>query len=218
MKKAFIIIGILLTAAIGTGYYFYHQEMERQKAEKAAHDSIRHAREVENARLAAIDQARRDSAAAYEKTHSTQVIKLRMEQLLRDEMRSGRNHVGGKNWSERMNILREQCDNVIAYGEEGTDTVFKSFSFKGLMGKDVHVKGDSILRVYYVSEHTAYVDVRYEIGNEEQPEGQEVSYKLAFEKDEWLLDDFTFLYSDGAHVTESEEMKWFIDTYGKAEE
>ena len=203
MKKAFIIILILLIAAAGTGYYFYHQEMERQKAEKAAHDSIRHARELENARLAAIDKARRDSTAAYEKTHSTQVIKLRMEQLLRDEMRNGRNHVGGKNWSETMNILREQCDNVIVYSKEGADTVFSSFSFKGLMGKDIHVKGDSILRVYYVSEHTAYVDVRYEIGDETS-EGQEVSYKLAFEKGEWVLDDFTFIYPDGAHVTESE--------------
>ena len=217
MKKAFIIITILLVAAAGAGYYFYHQEMERQKEEKAIHDSIRHAREMENARLAAIDQARRDSSAAYESTHSTQVIKLRMEQLLRDEMRSGRNHVGGKNWSEKMNILREQCDNVIAYSNMGADTIFRTFSFKGLMGKDVRVKSDSILNVYYVSEHTAYVDVRYEIGDEE-PEGQVVSFILAFEKGEWLLDDFTFIYPDNSHVTESEEMKWFIDTYGKAEE
>ena len=97
MKKAFIIITILLVAAAGAGYYFYHQEMERQRQEKAIHDSIRHAREVENARLAAIDKARRDSSAAYELTHGTQVIKLRMEQLLRDEIRNGRNHVGGKN-------------------------------------------------------------------------------------------------------------------------
>ena len=217
MKKAFIIITILLVAAAGAGYYFYHQEMKRQKEEKAIHDSIRHARDVELARLAAIDSARRDSSAVWERTHGTQVIKLRMEQLLRDEMRSGRNHVGGKNWSEKMNILREQCDNVIAYSKEGADTVFRTFSFKGLMGKDVRVKGDSILRVYYVSSHTAYVDVRYEIGDEE-PEGQEVSFVLAYENDEWLLDDFTFIYPDGAHVTESEEMKWFIDTYGKAEE
>jgi uncharacterized protein YxeA len=217
MKKAFIIITILLVAAAGAGYYFYHQEMERQRQEKAIHDSIRHAREVENARLAAIDKARRDSSAAYELTHGTQVIKLRMEQLLRDEIRNGRNHVGGKNWSEKMNILREQCDNVIAYSNERADTVFRTFSFKGLMGKDVRVKSDSILRVYYVSEHTAYVDVRYEIGDE-QPEGQDVSFILSYEKDEWLLDDFTFIYSDGTHVTESEEMKWFIETYGKAEE
>ncbi len=64
MKKAFIIISILLLGGGGTGYYYYDKEQKRIAAEEAYHDSIRHARDLENARLAAIEKAHRDSLAA----------------------------------------------------------------------------------------------------------------------------------------------------------
>ena len=212
MKKALIIITILLLIGGGTGYYFYDKEQKRIAAERAERDSIRHARDVENARLAAMEKAHRDSISDYEKTHSRDVIRAFAEKLVHEEMMSGRNHVGGKNWSERINILREQCDNIRAYGSHYEDSIFKAFSFKGLMGEDTHFSRDSVLRVYYIAPESAYVDVRFTI--DENPGWQDVTYKLVFVDDHWLIDDFTFEYNDGEFVTESDEMNWFIDTFG----
>ena len=212
MKKAFIIIVVLMLIGGGAGYYFYDREQKRIAAEKATHDSLRLARELNNARLAALEKAHRDSLAEYEKTHSPQVIKAIAEKMIDEEMMSGRNRIGGSNWSERISILREQCDNVLAYSDEEADSIFHSFSFKGLMGKDIHVYSDSITHVYYISPESAYVDVLFNIG-EEYP-GQKVIYKLAFEDERWVIDDFIFEYSDGDVVSESEEMNWFIEEYG----
>ena len=125
MKKAFIIITILILAAVGTGYYFYDKHEKQVAYERYLRDSLRQARELENARIAAIEKAHRDSIAAYEKTHSPDVIKAMAEKLIEEEVMSGRNHIGGKNWSERINILREQCDNVVAYDTTGIDSIYK---------------------------------------------------------------------------------------------
>lgn len=212
MRKAFIIIAILLLSAGGAGYYYYDKEQKRVASERVARDSIRHARDVENARLAAIEKAHRDSVALFEKTHSKAAIMAAAEDLIKQEFLSGRNHVGGKNWTERMNILREQCENVVAYSKEGADSVLKSFNFKGLMGKGIHVESDSITQVYYISVDSAWVDVHFDI--ESYEEGQDVTLKLHFIDNRWLIDDFVFRYSDGEWVSEADEMRWFIDYYG----
>ena len=218
MRNALIIIALLIIIGAGTGYYYYDKEQKRIASETATRDSLRQVRELENARIAAMEQAHRDSIADYEKTHSPAVIRRYAEQLITEEMMSGRNRVGGKNWSERINILREQCDNVLAYNRnEEIDSIFRSFSFKGLMGEDARVRSDSVMRIYYVSVESAYVDVHFDLG-EEIPEGQNVTYKLVFVEDKWLIDDFIFEYSDGDRVSESEEMQWFIDTFGKADD
>ena len=217
MKKAFIIITILILAAAGTGYYFYDKHEKQVAYERFLRDSLRQARELENARIAAIEKAHRDSIAAYEKTHSPDVIKAMAEQLIAEEVMSGRNHIGGKNWSERINILREQCDNVVAYDTTGIDSIYKSFNFKGLMGEDIHVRSDSVMRVYYISPDSAYVDVHFNIG-EEYPKGQTVTFKLVFEQEKWLIDDFTFMYDDGEFVRETDEMRWFIGKFGNIKE
>ena len=196
MKKAFIIITILILAAAGTGYYFYDKHEKQVAYERFLRDSLRQARELENARIAAIEKAHRDSE---------------------EEVMSGRNHIGGKNWSERINILREQCDNVVAYDTTGIDSIYKSFNFKGLMGEDIHVRSDSVMRVYYISPDSAYVDVHFNIG-EEYPKGQTVTFKLVFEQEKWLIDDFTFMYDDGEFVRETDEMRWFIGKFGNIKE
>ena len=216
MKKAFIITAIIMLVAGGAGWYFYDQEMKRQAAERAAHDSIRRARDLENARLAALDKARRDSLDEYEKTHSPAVIREALTHLLDAEVMSGRNKISGDNWSERIKILREQCENVIAYNKESdADSVFRAFSFKGLMGDDIHIIADSVTKVYFVSQDSAWADVHYKI--QDYPEGQDVTYKMLFYNGKWILDDFIFEYSDGERVIESEEMKWFIDFYGASD-
>ena len=214
MKKAFIIIVILMLAAGGAGWYYYDREQKREAAERAAHDSIRRARDLENARLAALDQARRDSLNAYEKTHSPAVIREALMKLLADEVMNGRNKMSGDNWTERIKILREQCENVIAYNKgNDADSVFRAFSFRGLMGDDVRILSDSVTKVYYVSQDSAWADVHFKI--QDYPEGQDVTYKLLFYDGRWILDDFIFDYDDGERVIESEEMKWFIDYYGE---
>ena len=90
MKKAFIITAIIMLIAGGAGWYYYDKEQKRQAAERAAHDSIRHARDLENARLAALDKARRDSLDEYEKTHGTAVIREALLKLLDDEVMTGK--------------------------------------------------------------------------------------------------------------------------------
>ncbi len=212
MKKAFIIIFVLMLVGGGTGYYFYDKEQKRIAAEKATHDSLRKARELNNARLAAMEKAHRDSLAEYEKTHSPEVIRRIVEKMISEEMMSGRNRINGSNWSERICILREQCDNVLAYSDEKADSIFRSFSFKGLMGKDIHVYSDSITHIYYIAPESAYADVLFDIGSEYP--SQKVIYKLAFENERWVFDDFTFEYPDGDMVTESDEMNWFLKEYG----
>lgn len=216
MKKAFIITAIIMLIAGGAGWYYYDKEQKRQAAERAAHDSIRHARDLENARLAALDKARRDSLDEYEKTHGTAVIREALLKLLDDEVMNGRNKLSGDNWSERIKILREQCENVIAYNKDSdADSVFHAFSFKGLMGKDIRVLSDSVTKVYYVSQDSAWADVHFKI--QDYPEGQDVTYKMLYYDGRWILDDFIFEYADGERVIESEEMKWFIDFYGAPE-
>ena len=216
MKKAFIITAIIMLIAGGAGWYYYDKEQKRQAAERAAHDSIRHARDLENARLAALDKARRDSLDEYEKTHGTAVIREALLKLLDDEVMSGRNKLSGDNWSERIKILREQCENVIAYNKDSdADSVFHAFSFKGLMGKDIRILSDSVTKVYYVSQDSAGADVHFKI--QDYPEGQDVTYKMLYYDGRWILDDFIFEYADGERVIESEEMKWFIDFYGAPE-
>ena len=216
MKKAFIITAIIMLIAGGAGWYYYDKEQKRQAAERAAHDSIRHARDLENARLAALDKARRDSLDEYEKTHGTAVIREALLKLLDDEVMSGRNKLSGDNWSERIKILREQCENVIAYNKDSdADSVFHAFSFKGLMGKDIRILSDSVTKVYYVSQDSAWADVHFKI--QDYPEGQDVTYKMLYYDGRWILDDFIFEYADGERVIESEEMKWFIDFYGAPE-
>ena len=212
MKKAFIIIFILLLIAGGAGYYYYDKEQKRVAAERALRDSIRQARDLENARLAAIEKAHRDSIAAFEKTHSKEAIAAAAERLIRDEFLSGRNHVGGNNWTERMNILREQCENVLSYSEEGADSIFRSFNFKGLLGRDVRVLSDSITQIYYISPDSAWVDVHFNVDDYE--DGQEMTMKLHFIDKRWLIDDFVFRYNDGEWVSEASEMNWFINYYG----
>jgi len=218
MRKAMIILTVLVLLGIlgGTGYYFYDKEQKRQIAEQMAKDSIRRARDAEIAHWKAVEQARRDSAAAYEKTHAPEVLMKRMEQLLKDEILNNRNHVGGKNWTERFNILREQCQNVVAYADHPADSIFRSFSFKGMMGDSIRIQGDSIMRAYKITPDSAYVDVHFDIGDK-HPEGQDVAFKLKFIGGQWIIDDFTFQYTDGEYYTESEEMKWFIETFGRAE-
>ena len=212
-----IILLVLLAAGGGTGYYFYDKHQKQVAADSIARrDSIHRAREAELARWRAIEQARRDSAAAYESTHAPLVIMKRMEELLKSDILN-HNQVGGKNWTERMNILQEQCKNVIAYARHPADSVFRLFSFKGMMGGDsIRIHGDSIMHAYNITTDSAYVDVHFDLG-EKYPEGQNVCFKLKFIGGEWLLDDFTFQYSDGESYTESKEMEWFIDTYGKYE-
>lgn len=217
MRKAFALIISLLLIAGGTGYYFWDQNQKRVARERFVRDSLRQARDLENARLAALEKAHRDSLAEYEKTHSRAVVRAIAEKLINDEMMSGRNHVGGKNWSERINILREQCENVLAYDRNGLDSIFRSFSFKGLMGDSIHVRSDSITNVYHVTQDFALVDVHFDIGDR-WPEGQNVTYRLAYEDEKWVIDDFSFLYTDGECVTESEEMKWFISRFGGVKE
>ena len=87
--------------AIGGGicYYFY-DNYKKAIAEEELRDSLRRVREAENARYAAIDAARRDSIARYERTHSQDVIRKRLESIIEEEMMSGRNRATGKNWSE----------------------------------------------------------------------------------------------------------------------
>lgn len=212
-----IILLVLLAAGGGTGYYFYDKHQKQVAADSIARrDSIHRAREAELARWRAIEQARRDSAAAYESTHAPLVIMKRMEELLKSDILN-HNQVGGNNWTERMNILQEQCKNVIAYARHPADSVYRLFSFKGMMGGDsIRIHGDSIMHAYNITPDSAYVDVHFDLG-EKYPEGQNVSFKLKFIGGEWLLDDFTFQYSDGESYTESKEMEWFIDTYGRYE-
>ena len=217
MKKAFIIIVVLMLIGGGAGYYYYDREQKRIAAEKATHDSLRLARELNNARIAALERAHRDSLAEYEKTHSPQVIRAIAEKMISEEMMSGRNRIAGSNWSERICILREQCDNVLAYSDEEADSIFRSFSFKGLMGKDIHIYSDSITHIYYIAPESAYVDVLFNIG-EEYPKGQTVTFKLVFEQEKWLIDDFTFMYDDGEFVRETDEMRWFIGKFGNIKE
>ena len=209
MKKAFIIISILLLGGGGTGYYFYDKEQKRIAAEEAYHDSIRHARDLENARLAAIEKAHRDSLAAYEKTHAPVIIADAAERLINDGLLSGNKHCGGSNWTERMNELRQQCDDEIAHGPAGIDTIFRSFNFRGLMGRGVHVESDSIKQIYFISNDSAWVDVHF--NTDKYPEGQNVTLKLHFIDSQWKLDDFVFLYNDGEAVSVANEMRWFID-------
>ena len=166
MKKALIIIAVFILISGGTGYYFYDKHERKVARAQFLRDSLRQARDLENARIAAIEKAHRDSIAAYEKTHSPDVIRAVAEKLISEEMMSGRDRIGGKNWSSRINILKEQCDNVVAYDTTGVDSIYRSFSFKGLMGKDIHIQSDSILRVYYISPDSAYVDVRFNIGED----------------------------------------------------
>lgn len=209
-----IIIFILLAAGGGTGYYFYDKHQKQKIADSIAHDSIRRAREAELARWAAIEQARKDSAAAWDRTHGALVIMARMEELLKKDILK-RDQVGGKNWTERMNILHEQCKNVLAYAEHPADSIYRLFSFNGMMGGDsIHIEGDSIMHAYNITNDSAFVLVHFDLG-EKYPEGQNVQFKLKYIGEEWLLDDFTFQFSDGESYTESKEMEWFIETYGK---
>ena len=216
MKKAFIILLALMLIGGGTGFYYYEKNKREAAQERHLRDSLRHARKIENARIAAMEKAHRDSLAAYERTHSPAVIRAVAEKLVDEEMMGGRNHVGGRNWSRRINILREMCDNVLAYGSHRADTAFRQFSFRGLMrmGPRMHIHSDSITRVYYISQESAWFDAHFDIG-ENVPEGQNVSFKLVYENNKWLLDDFTFQHNDNKPVTVSEEMEWFITEYGK---
>jgi len=216
MKKAFIILLALLLAGGATGYYFYAKQQREEERERMIRDSMRIARQQENAHYAALERAHRDSLADYERTHSPAVIRAVAQKLIYEEVMSGRNHVGGSNWSRRMNILRECCDNVLAYGSHRADTAFRQFSFRGLMrmGRHCHILSDSITRVYYISQESAWVDVHFDLG-ERVPEGQNVCYKLVYEEGKWLIDDFIFQYTDDKPVTVSEEMNWFIGEYGR---
>ena len=213
MKKAFIILVLLMAIGGGAGYYYYKdQEQKRLAREQAVRDSLQRVQELENARLEALAKANRDSLARYAKTHSPAAIMSAAEKLVSEEFLSGRNHVGGNNWTERMNILREQCDNILVWNGEIADSVFRTFSFNSLMGKDAHIESDSIMRVYYISVDSAWVDVHFNLG-EEIPEGQNVIFKLHFISNRWLIDDFVFEYSDGEHVSAASEMYWFVDMF-----
>ena len=223
MKKAFIIASVILLVSGLAGWYFYAKEQKRVAAERAMHDSIRRARDMENARLAALDKARRDSIDAYERTHSTEVIREALMDLLAQEVMNGRNKLSGDNWSERLKILREQCENIIAYQKDNAaDSTYRLFCFKGLMGEGIRILSDSVKKVYYVSQDSAWADVHFklrdEVNGEQVAEGQDVTFKLLFYDGRWILDDFIFEYPDGESVCESEEMKWFINYFGKPEE
>ncbi len=208
MKTRTIVLILFLMVCIGGGicYYFY-DNYQKALAEEELRDSLRRLREEENARYAAIDAARRDSIAQYERTHSQDVIRKRLEKIIEDEMMSGRNRATGANWSEEMNELYDRC--VKTAQKSGADSVFRSFSFNGLMGADVHIYSYDVTRVYYVTDENAYADVLFDIGSD-MPEGQTVIYRLRYENEKWVIDDFTFVYvEDGYRVSEKREMKWF---------
>jgi len=208
MKTRNVVLILLLLLCIGGGicYHFYNN-YQKAIAEEELRDSLRRMREAENARYAAIDAARRDSIARYERTHSQDVIRKRLQDIIEEEVMSGRNRTSGKNWSEKMNELYERC--VKTAQKSGADSVFRSFSFNGLMGKDVHAMSYNVHRIYYVTDASAYADVLFDIGSD-VPEGQTVIYRLLYEKEKWVVDDFTFVYTDdGYRVSEQREMKWF---------
>ena len=208
MKTRNVVLILLLMVAIGGGicYYFY-DNYKKAIAEEELRDSLRRVREAENARYAAIDAARRDSIARYERTHSQDVIRKRLESIIEEEMMSGRNRATGKNWSEDMNKLYAHCMETVQ--KSGADSVFQSFSFNGLMGKDVHPYSYEVRRIYYVTDAGAYADVLFDIGSD-VPDGQNVIYRLRYENEQWVIDDFTFVYTeDGYRVSEKREMKWF---------
>ena len=214
MRKALIIVTILVLACAGAGYYFYDKKQKEEAQERALRDSLRRAREVEVARAVAMEHAHRDSLANYEKTHSQAVVCKVAERLIAEEFMSGRNHVGGRNWSKRINVLRSLCDNVVTNGSQRADTTFRTFSFKGLMGDTIRVLGDSVMKAYRISPDSALVLVNFDIDGEEH--GQKVELKLTYEEGKWLIDDFRFYYNDGQIVSVSDEMDWFITEYGAA--
>lgn len=205
-RTVILLLLALILAGAGICYYFYN-DYKQELAQEALRDSLRRAREEQNARYAAIDQARRDSIARYEKTHSQNVIRKRLDRIIEVEMMSGRNRTEGPNFSKEMNALRKRCLEVAK--QTGADSVFRSFSFKGLMGDDVDLHSFDITRVYYVTDTSAYADVLFDIGSDE-PDGQTVIFRLRYEEEQWVVDDFTFIYSDGDRVSEKREMNWFI--------
>ena len=200
-----ILLTLLTLAGIGICYYFYDR-YQKAIAEEELRDSIRRARLEENARYAAIDQARRDSIALYQKTHSQEAVRRSIEKIIDAEIMTGRNKTEGENWSTDINELRKKCVKIAEISK--ADSVFQSFSFRGLMGSDVHVYSYDITNVYYITQGSAYAEALFDIGSD-IPEGQRVIFRLAYEEDRWVIDDFTFVYEDGYRVSEKREMKWF---------
>ncbi len=211
MKTRNVVLLLLLLLCIGGGicYYFY-DNYKKAIAEEELRDSIRRVRMEELARYAAIDEARRDSIARYERTHSQEVIRKRLDDMIEQETMSGRNRASGRNYSADMNRMYNKCIEIA--NKTNADSVFHSFSFDRLMGKDSHVYSFDVSRVYYVTDLTAYADVVFDIGSE-LPEGQTVIYRLSYENERWVIDDFIFVFDDGYRVSEKREMKWFTSKW-----
>lgn len=222
MKKAFIILCILVIAGAGVFYYYYDQDEKAQEAKRSLRSFMHQARNLTNELIRHKQKEDDSKIAEWEKTHSDKAIIAAVEKLIEEEWTSGRNHVGGKNWTDKMNILRDMCDNVKSFSDEAKEE-FNSMSFNGMMGKDCRFSVDTIMAPYYVSD-SAWVDVHFKVTDKEgtpYPNRQRVTLKLQFNPtdERWLINDFVFYYNEDHgqyQYSEMKEMQGFLEQFSSS--
>ncbi len=219
MKKAFIALCIIVIAGAGLFFYYYNQDEKEQEAKRSLQSFMHQARNLTNELIRHKQMEDNNKNAEWEKTHSDKAIIAAVEKLIEEEWTSGRNHVGGKNWTDKMNILRDMCDNVKTFNDEAKEE-FNSMSFNGMMGKDCRFAVDTIMAPYYVSD-SAWVDVHFKLTDLQgtpYPNRQKVTLKLQFNPSDerWLINDFVFYYNEehGQYqYSEMKEMQGFLQQY-----
>lgn len=221
MKKAFIALCTLIVVGAGVFYYFYLEEENSEEAKHSLQSFMHQARNLTNELIRYRQSANDNINAEWEKTHSNEAIIAAVENLIDEEWLSGRNQVGGKNWTEKMNILSEICKNICSLNEDAK-IVYDSMSFNGMMG-NVRFELDTIMPPYYVSD-SAWVDVHFAMKDTDGtpfPNSQKVTMKLLFNPSDkrWLINDFVFYYNEygkSDQFSEMREMNRLINEYSQS--
>ncbi|MBQ2553787.1 MAG: hypothetical protein II562_01645 [Prevotella sp.] len=199
-----VIIGLLVTLTIAGLWLTVKHIREKKDHEQYVRDSLR---EVNRQRVAAeyaAEKALEDSVEDYNRTHSARAIAERMQVILAGELQ----HKGQKPYYTRYRTegFRELIEEVAQYER---DSVRRGGSFYNIPFYKYLPKRDivdcEITRVYYVTERTALVDVRYLLRNDSIPSKTAIYY-LQYDDDEWWVDDCVI-----NQESERRSLKWYME-------
>ena len=195
-----VFIGLLITGGIvGLWSTVRHINNEEIK-ERQEKDSIRIIQKERIAEEVAAEQALQDSIEVYQNTHSPEVIAHRMQIILADEMR----HEGKRPYFDkyRTEAFKEAWHEADEFDKEPREEKpgmrFYDMPFYQLIPAKM-IRDLQISRVYYVTNDRARADVDYlvkrtiKLEEEERDsvyyEHKTAIYKLAYQDNDWYVDD-----------------------------
>lgn len=199
-----VIIGLLVTLTIAGLWLTVKHIREKKDHEQYVRDSLR---EVNRQRVAAeyaAEKALEDSVEAYNRTHSAMAIAERMQEILAAEL----THKGERPYFTRYRTdsFRELMEQVAQYERDSLRSRGSFYNipfYKYLPKRDI--VDCEITRVYYVTERTALVDVRYLLRNDSIPSKTAIYY-LQYDDDEWWVDDCVI-----NQESERRSLKWYME-------